>query len=126
MSGERLVQALSAELDAARSAGRFQSERAERAEQRVRELQQELERVQTQLRQALSRPEPGDAVGVPSEELTQRLKLALDSNQRLERARGKEERRAVALEAQLQECREHARRWEQRARALEGRLKLRG
>lgn len=126
MSQDRLVQALSAELDASRSAGRFDKERADRAEQRVRELQQELERVQTQLRQALSRPSSSATQPMPRDELTQRLKLALDSNHRLERARGKEERKAVALQAQLDECRELARRWEQRARALEGQLKLLG
>ena len=123
MSEERLVQALSAELDAARSGARFEADRADRAEARTRELARELERVQQQLRAALAGP---SGAQISSGELTQRLKLALDSNHRLEQARGKQEREAVELAEHLKRCREVARRWEQRARALEGQLKLLG
>ncbi len=125
MTDPRLVEALTAERDAARSSSRFEADRADRAEARVRQLSQELERVQHQLRAALATP--ASSSRPPSGgELAQRLKLALDSNQRLEKARGKEERQAQELAAQLRQARELARRWEQRARALEGELKLRG
>lgn len=117
------LSALERERDDAREELRFEQQRGELAMSRVEALRQDNAALREQLKAlalaARTAPRP------PEEpDLAERLKLAIDSNRRLERDLARQERELEELRGQLREERELAQRLNRRIRALEGSLRM--
>ena len=126
-----VLDALRAERDAALHEAAFERGRASQALDRNEVLRHELGQLRERLKAALGarteEPEESEA-GAPTRrerELAERLRLAMDTNWRLERDRGRLERQASSLQEQLNEERQRIERLEGKVRALEGELRLR-
>ncbi|MCB9758715.1 MAG: hypothetical protein H6739_02650 [Alphaproteobacteria bacterium] len=120
-----LLDAIMQERDAALDEARFERERAEQALKRNQTLRGDLTQLREQLRELLGRDgEAPPPAKEPDEDLAERLKLAMDTNWRLERGRVKLERQLEEARLSLNEEQERVKRLQRKLRALEGALRI--
>lgn len=124
--------ALREERDAALQEAAFERGRAAQALSRNDVLRSEVGVLRERLKAALGgrteEPQEEADPQAPSrreKELSERLRLAMDTNWRLERDRARLERRFAALQEEMVEERARGERLELKVRALEGELRLR-
>ena len=120
-----LAEALKAERDAALEEAEFERTRAAQALRRNQALREQLQAVRERLASHLGE-EGSSAASLKERELADRLRLAMDTNWRLERLRARLEARLVASDERAEAAEREVARLELRIKALEGQLKLKG
>ena len=126
-----LVAALREERNAALEEASFERERAVQALERNERLRHELASVRDRLKDALGgkTAEPDEGAEAPTtrreRDIAERLRLAMDTNWRMERDRSRMERKLTETRGVLAEERARVGRLERKVLALEGELRLR-
>ncbi|MCB9743007.1 MAG: hypothetical protein H6741_02690 [Alphaproteobacteria bacterium] len=129
-----LVEAVLAERDSALEEARFERQRAEQALARNETLRQELGEARDRLRQLIADepaplghlpPPPGQTPLVREEaDLGDRLRLAMDTNRRLERVRVHLQEELDGARKALEAEQETVERLRRRLKAVEGQLRI--
>ncbi|MBK7756880.1 MAG: hypothetical protein IPI35_10875 [Deltaproteobacteria bacterium] len=119
MSRDILVEELRRDRDAAIEEADYERQRAEIAAQRAETLRAETQRLRARVQELLDRP-----AAAPSPEGDDRLRLALDSNRRLERLRTRLEAELAEVKTALTTEHETSERLRRRVRALEVQVRL--
>ena len=128
---DELIAALREERNAALEEAAFERERAAKALERNERLRHELAKVRERLKEALggNTAEPdADTESAPTRrerDIAERLRLAMDTNWRLERDRARLERKLAEARSASEEERQRVGRLERKVLALEGELRLR-
>ncbi|MCP4809766.1 MAG: hypothetical protein GY913_25105 [Proteobacteria bacterium] len=118
-----LGDALKAERDAALEEAGFERTRAAQALRRNQELREQLQAVREQLAAHLGEEDRSTA-SLQERELADRLRLAMDTNWRLERIRARLEQKLVETTDRAEASDREVARLALRVKALEGQLKL--
>jgi len=122
----RLEEVLTGERDAALEEAAFERTRAGQALARNAKLREELQELREQLKEALRGGPvmPEDASGRETD-LAERLRLAMDTNWRIEKQRARLEKKIVELRGEVAGLQSIRDRLERRVRKLEGELRMR-
>lgn len=118
-----LGDALKAERDAALEEAGFERTRAAQALRRNQELREQLQAVREQLAAHLGEEDRSTA-SLKEREFADRLRLAMDTNWRLERIRARLEQKLVETAERADASEREVARLALRVKALEGQLKL--
>jgi len=119
LSRDILVEELRRDRDAAIEEADYERQRAEIAAQRAETLRAETQRLRARVQELLDRP-----AAAPNSEGDDRLRLALDSNRRLERLRTRLEAELAEVKTALTTEHETSERLRRRVRALEVQVRL--
>lgn len=123
---DKLEELLHKERDAALEEAEFERTRANSALARNKQLREELAALREELKTALraAGPSPGPDASAREGDLAERLKLAMDTNWRLEKQRARLEKKIAQLRGELTGHKGTASRLERKVRALEGQLRI--
>lgn len=120
-----LEQLLRGERDEARAEAQDERARAEQTALRNKALKDEVRGLRRQLRQLLGENHALETVrDTSAAQLSDQLRLAVDTNQRLERERAHLARKSKQLEDRVQDQAAELARLRARVRALQGQLRL--
>ena len=123
----KVEEVLVSERDAALEEAAFERRRADHALERNKKLREELAVLREDLKAALL----GASAEVPQgaedreQDIAERLRLAMDTNWRLEKQRARLEKKVVELRGELSQLKSQRERLERRVRKLEGELRMR-